>query len=158
LFYTLNAVTDWNSLTPRFNTCVAPPGWEAAMPGAYGTWHGTSPATGYRSSLLVVVARDLPQHFPLWASRLLIPIALSIALSLCSSQLNQHVYSYCGHVGNIFVQTLLFIGLSPRNVRTAKNSNYPGSVTWGIVAQTSHHFSGNKPLRSTSRLVSVGLA
>jgi hypothetical protein len=34
------------------------------MPGAYGTWHGTSPATGYRSSLLVVVASDLPQHFP----------------------------------------------------------------------------------------------
>jgi hypothetical protein len=49
--------------TPH-NHVVAPPGWEAAMPGAYGTWQGTSPATGYRSSLLVVVASDLPQHFP----------------------------------------------------------------------------------------------
>jgi hypothetical protein len=50
--------------------CIAPPGWEAAMPGAYGTWHGTSPATGYRSSLLVVVVRFLPTTLllplPLW--------------------------------------------------------------------------------------------
>jgi hypothetical protein len=33
-----------------------------------GTWHVTPPATGYRSSLLVVVVRFLPQHFPLWDS------------------------------------------------------------------------------------------
>jgi hypothetical protein len=47
----------------RASLSVALPGWEAAMPGAIGTWHGTSPATGYRSSLLVVVVRFLPQHF-----------------------------------------------------------------------------------------------
>jgi hypothetical protein len=63
------------------------------MPGAYGTWHGTAPATGYRSSLLVVVARFLQQHFlfgtPSIADSHRPSIALSIALSLCSSQLHQ---------------------------------------------------------------------
>jgi hypothetical protein len=53
------------------------------MPGAYGTWHGTSPATGYRSSLLVVVVRFLPTTLllplPLWDDPIVLSIALSIA-------------------------------------------------------------------------------